>query len=113
MALKLAGHLFTGPFPIDTTIVRANQQPVVFAVIAKGGPGWAPTFRVIDVGSSEDAGIDFPNHPARSQWNISSGDVPSVYLLYLPRSQYSNADRCQIADEIRRKYDPPKGMIEA
>ena len=62
MTLKLSGYLFTGPFPIDKTIIRANQPPVVFIVIAKGGPGWAPTFRVIDVGYTEDTGIVFADH---------------------------------------------------
>ena len=56
MSLKLADHLFTGPFAIDTTEVRANQPPVVYAIVAKGGPGWAPVFRVVDIGASSDEG---------------------------------------------------------
>ena len=46
-------------FPIDTTEVRSNQAPVVYAIIAKGGEAWAPTFRVVDIGFSEDAGVRF------------------------------------------------------
>ena len=56
MSLKLADHLFTGPFAIDTTEVRANQPPVVYAIVAKGGPAWAPVFRVVDIGASSDDG---------------------------------------------------------
>src|SRR5262245_64316334 len=105
MSLKLSGYLFTGPFPIDTTTIRANQQPVVFAIIAKEGPGWAPAFRVVDVGFSEDAGMEFAAHPARPQWT-AAGDAPGVYLFYAPKSQYSIEDRRRIADEVRQKYDP-------
>lgn len=113
MSLKLAGHLFTGPFPIATTAVRANQQPVVFAIIAKGGPGWAPTFRVIDVGFSENAGIIFGEHSARGQWDAAGAGTASVYLFYASRSSYSRADREQIAAELRVKYDPPNGLVDA
>jgi hypothetical protein len=112
MSLKLAGQLFTGPFPIDATIIRANQQPVVFAVIAKGGPGWAPVFRVIDVGYSEDSGLDFSNHAQKQQWIAASDGVPDLYFLYMPKSQYSIADRWRIAEDIRRRYDPPHGLVQ-
>ena len=80
MSLKLSGYLFTGPFPI-ATVIRANQHPVVFAIIDKSGPGWAPTFRVVDVGFSEDSGVDFVAHPARSSWNTSGDGELSLYLL--------------------------------
>jgi hypothetical protein len=109
MSLKLSGYLFTGPFPIATT-VRANQHPVVFAVIEKSGPGWSPRFRVLDVGFSEDSGIDFATHPARSNWNASGSD-PSIYLFYAPRSQCALSERQKIAEEVRQKYDPPNGVV--
>src|SRR5438445_142247 len=70
MSLKLAGLLFTGPFGIDGTEVRANQVPVVYAVIAKGGPPWAPAFRVIDVGAGPDQGVRFDNHPRREDDSV-------------------------------------------
>ena len=112
MSLKLCGYLFTGPFPLDTTI-RANQQPAVFAVIDKGGPAWAPIFRVIDVGFSEESGIVFADHPSRAQWTAASGRVLGIYLFYAARSQYSMEDRKRIASEVRQKYDPPNGIVEA
>jgi hypothetical protein len=112
MSLKLSGYLFTGPFPIDSTSVRANQQPVVFAIIAKGGPGWAPTFRVIDVGFSEDSGVTFADHPARRQWDAASGGVASVYLFYAPKSEYSIDDRRKIASALHAAYDPPNGLVQ-
>src|SRR5262249_22939076 len=73
MSLKLAGLLFTGPFEIDTTEVRANQVPVVYAVIAKGGPSWAPVFRVVDVGAGSDQGVRFDIHPCRGDWKGQAG----------------------------------------
>ena len=71
----LAGHLFTGPFAIDTTEVRANQVPVVYAIIAKGGQSWAPVFRVVDVGAGADDGIRFTDHPRRREWAGALGQV--------------------------------------
>jgi hypothetical protein len=111
MALKLASYLFTGPFPLDATKVRSNQQPVVYAIIVKEGEPWAPSFRVLDVGFSEDSGIDFSNHASYSRCRASSHGSPSVYLFYAPRSKYTMADRQQIAAEIWEKYKPANGTM--
>jgi hypothetical protein len=111
MALKLAGHLFTGPFAIDTTEVRANQVPVVYAIIAKGGQSWAPVFRVVDVGAGADDGIRFTDHPRRREWAGEAAESVGVYLFYAPRSEYSQEDRMRIAEELRQKYDPPRGTV--
>jgi hypothetical protein len=110
MSLKLADHLFTGPFPIDTE-VRANQPPVVYAIVAKGGPAWAPVFRIIDIGASPDEGLRFADHPQRSAWSAAGGEALSVYLFYAPRSKYSAADRERMADALRTRYDPPNGTV--
>jgi hypothetical protein len=114
MALKLGGHLFTGPFPIETTQVRANQPPVVFAVIAKEGESWAPSFRVIDIGFSEDQGLRFADHRRRAAWGEAAGGESSlgIYLFYAPKSEYQLADRQRLAEELTQKYDPPRGLVE-
>jgi hypothetical protein len=112
MALKLAGRLFTGPFPIDTTEVRGNQSPVVYAIIAKEGPPWAPAFRVIDVGFSEDAGIRFADLSNRAAWTCESASQISVYLFYAPRSEFSLEDRQQMTRLLREVYKPPNGLVE-
>jgi hypothetical protein len=111
MSLKLAGHLFTGPLPIDSTEVRANQTPVVFAVIAKGGPAWAPVFRVVDIGVSPDEGMRFAAHARRADWTAQVGESLGLYLLDLPRSTYSLADRERLSVELRQQYDPPHGRV--
>jgi hypothetical protein len=111
MSLKLAGLLFTGPFEIDTTEVRANQVPVVYAVIAKGGPSWAPVFRVVDVGAGSGQGVRFDNHPRRRDWKGQAGESIGVYLFYAPRSEFTAEDRERMAEELRRKYDPPRGFV--
>src|SRR5712691_4124901 len=111
MSLKLAGRLFTGPLPCDSTEIRANQTPVVYAIIAKGGKPWEPVFRVVDVGASPDEGIRFASHPDRSDWLLQSGETLGVYLLNVPRSAYTVADRVRLALEFRRQHDTPRGMI--
>jgi len=110
MSLKLGGHLFTGPFPIDATEVRANQAPVVFAIVAKGGPPFAPVFRVVDIGASPDDGIRFVAHPRRADWSAPPGESLGLYLLSLPRSEYALADRERLTAELREQY-PPNGHI--
>lgn len=113
MALKLAGYLFTGPFPIDSTEVRHNHAPVVYAIIAKGGQPWAPSFRVVDIGFSEDSGVRFSDHPRRPDWSVIGEEQIAVYLFYAPRSEYLTADRTRIAQELREKYDPPRGSVDS
>jgi hypothetical protein len=113
MALKLSGHLFTGPFPIETTEIRSNQAPVVYAIIAKGGEPWAPTFRVIDIGFSEDAGVRFSDLPERARWREQGGGQLGVYLFYAPRSEYSLEQRRSMAQRLRQAHDPPNGFAEA
>jgi hypothetical protein len=106
MSLKLAGHLFTGPYSIDTAEVRSNQSPVVYAVVAKGGPSWSPVFRVLDVGASPESGIRFANHPRRGSWCAGEGESLSVYMLAMPRSEFSAGDRESIVVQLREKMDP-------
>lgn len=107
MSLKFGdGHLFTGPFPIETTAIRANQTPVVYAIVAKGGQPWAPAFRVLDFGASPDHGIDFAQHHTRYQRHTDTGESLSVYLLYLPRSENSFADRERLALGLRTRHPP-------
>jgi hypothetical protein len=113
MALKLAGRLFTGPFPIDTTEVRGNQAPVVYAIIAKQGEPWAPSFRVVDIGYSEESGVRFSEMPNRSSWSAQDGAQVGVYLFYAPRSEYSLEQRRALTEELRQTYDPPNGFAEA
>jgi hypothetical protein len=112
MSLKLAGVLFTGPFAIDTTEIRPNQIPVVYAVIAKGGPSWAPVFRVVDVGAGSDQGVRFEQHPRRQYWTADAGESIGLYLFYAPRSEFTAVDRERMAEELRQKYDPPRGFID-
>lgn len=111
MSLKLAEHLFTGPFAIDETEVRANQPPVVWAIVAKGGPAWAPHFRIVDVGASPDGGLRFAGHARRGTWTAGEGETLGVYLFYAPRSKVSTAERERIAEDLRARYDPPRGTV--
>ena len=100
-----------GRFAIDTTEVRANQPPVVYAIVAKGGPAWAPVFRVVDIGASSDAGVRFADHPRRGAWAAEAGETVGVYLFPMPRSKFSAADRERVAAQLRSQYDPPRGVV--
>jgi hypothetical protein len=111
MSLKLAGYLFTGPFPVATTEIRANQVPVVFAIVAKGGHSWAPVFRVIDVGASPDEGVRFADHQRSNDWKPLAGETVGVYLFYAARSEHTAMDRERIAEALRQEYDPPHGLV--
>lgn len=111
MSLTLLGRLFTGPFPIESTEIRANQSPVVFAIIAKGGKPWAPVFRVVDIDASPDVGLRLAEHPRRATWMIGPSETIGAYLFYAPRSEFNASERQSIADELRRQYDPPRGSL--
>jgi hypothetical protein len=111
MSLKLAGYLFTGPFSVAATEIRANQVPVVFAIIAKGGESWAPVFRVVDVGTSPDDGMRFAEHQQGKEWKPRPGETVGVYLFYAARSEFTFTDRERIAEALRREYDPPRGFV--
>lgn len=112
MSLKLGGHLFTGPFPVDSVVVRANKVPVVYAIIAKGGQSWAPRFRVIDVGASPDSGISLADHPSRPNWLGAEGEAVGAYMLSLPRSEHSQVDRERLAGELRGLYGAPNNYVD-
>jgi len=111
MSLKLSGHLFSLLFHIDTTEIRANQIPVVYAIVAKGGPSWAPVFRIVDVGASPDDGLRFREHPSHANWAGGPDESLGLYLLYLRPSEYSATERQTIAARLRQEYGPPTGLI--
>jgi hypothetical protein len=105
MGLKIANHLFYGPFAIDAVAVRANQAPVVFAIVSKGGEPWLPTFRLVDIGGSPDEGVALAQHPQRRAWEAAEGEL-QVYLLDVPRKQGDAQRRRSLADEIRATLGP-------
>jgi hypothetical protein len=111
MSLKLGGHLFTGPFPVESVVLRANKVPVVYAIIAKGGQSWAPRFRLIDVGASPDEGISLADHPSRSNWLAAEGEVIGAYMLNLPRSEHTYLDRERLARELLEHYRSPNDYV--
>lgn len=111
MSLKLGGHLFTGPFPLETSEVRANQVPVIFAIVAKGGKPWAPEFRVIDIDASPDSGIKLIEHPRCVRWIASEDETVGVYLFNTPRSQYTTVSRQQMARELQIRYQSPNDRV--
>lgn len=92
MSLTISGTLFTGPFKLDKTMIRANQHPCVYVVVSKEGSSWDPQFRLIHVGESGDAGIDFSADPRSAEW-LRAGAEISVYLRAVPRADDPSGER--------------------
>jgi hypothetical protein len=112
MSLKIGGHLFTGPFELDSTKVPANRIPAVFAIICRAGEPWNPTFRVIDIGASAPAGTYFADHLDRPRWERDNDGKLGVYLLELGRSDgYDQAARERLAAALRERFPPPSAMV--
>lgn len=111
MSLKIASYLFYGPFSIDKVKVRANQTPVVFAIVKKSGKPWLPSFHLVDIDASPDEGIVLAEHPRRSQWEAAGQEELQVYLLDVPKAEGDLAHRQRIAQEARVALEPLQGEI--
>jgi len=112
MGLKLSKFLFTGPFSLDKTVVRRNQNPVVFAIVSKEGEPWNPVFRLIDVGASDLSGIQFSTHPNRATWEETADGEIGVYVLDFSRKEVELEDkRSEVVDSLKAAFDPPNGFI--
>jgi hypothetical protein len=112
MSLKIGHHLFTGPMNLAETKVRANQIPVVFAVVCKEGAPWNPVFRLIDVDVSDAGGTVFAGHPHRSDWEKAASGTLSLYIFEPEKGQrFEAADRAALVADLRRTYEPPRGVI--
>jgi hypothetical protein len=112
MALKIDGHLFTGPRDLEGTVVRLNHRPVVFLILSKEGPPWDPVFRLIDVGCSGDEPLVFAKHEKRAEWLRRCAGKPCLYLLEMDDGAgYKDGDRAGIAETIRKRHAPPHDVI--
>lgn len=112
MALKIEGHLFTGPRDFETTVVRRNHRPVVYVILSKEGPPWDPVFRVIDAGYSGDEPLVFAEHEKRAEWQRQCPGKPCLYLLEMDAAYgYKDGDRIGIAEAIRTRFAPPHDII--
>ncbi len=111
MSLKIKNHLFTGPFDIESASVRANQDPAVYAVVAKGGEPWNPVFKVLETGDTGEAGLKFTEHPHKASWTETAAGKPGVYLLHFSRKEVSASERAAVLDTIRAALDTTGGVI--
>ena len=112
MALKIAGHLFTGPYEVEKAVVRKNHQPVVFAVLSKEGPPWDPAFRVIEVGATGEGGAVFADDPRCPEWRTKAEGQLCIYMLPLEGAEFRSVDaREKLADEIRTRHAPPNEFV--
>ena len=112
MSLKIGQRLFTGPMNLSEAKVRANQPPLVFAVVCKAGPPWNPVFRLIDVDVTEPGGTVFAQHARRALWEKESDGTLALYFLEPDKGQKIEAEeRAAVVADLRRHYEPPKGII--
>lgn len=112
MGLKLSNFLFTGPFNIEETIVRGNQNPVVFAIISKEGEPWNPSFRLLDVGVSDLEGVRFSTHTDRPMWETEANGDIGIYLLDFPRKDPDLLEkRIKVVATLKSMFNPPNGTI--
>lgn len=112
MSLKILSYLFTGPFELESAKVRSNQDPVVFAIVCRGGQPWNPEFSLIDVDTSAPEGITFEDHPKLEEWRSNCGGSTGVYFLPFSRIEVKNNDpRPAVVKEIRDALRPPGGSI--
>jgi hypothetical protein len=113
MSLTIAGRLFTGPFDLDSTVVRANHPPAVFAIVAKLGEPWNPQFVLIDIGETGETGLTFSDHPLRAVWEQAAGaNPPAIYLHSLPRTGGGAAEREALIAQLRKAYPEPNASIQ-
>jgi hypothetical protein len=112
MSLTIAGRLFTGPFNLETTVVRPNHQPAVFAIVAKRGEPWDPQFIMIGSGETGESGLVFSSHASRAVWEQTAGEQrPTVYLHTMPKISCGAADRETLVAELRKAYPEPNILI--
>jgi hypothetical protein len=112
MSLKIASYLFYGPFPVEKIKVRANQIPILFAIVCRTGDPWNPNFRLIDVGASAPGGMVLAEHPQRDVWRRENDGELEVYLYDTPASEGFTAEKRQfIVDDVRAKVGTPRGNI--
>ncbi|MGD0720819.1 MAG: hypothetical protein ABR970_07190 [Roseiarcus sp.] len=112
MSLKIAEFLFYGPFQIAKIKVRANQAPVVYAIVCRAGDPWNPTFRLIDIGASPAEGFVLAEQPQRTLWDQENDGELEAYLYDTPASGGFTAEtRAQMVNGIRARIGPPSGAI--
>ena len=112
MALKIADHLFTGPFDVEKTVVRKNHLPAVYAVLSKEGQPWDPLFRVLEIGASGQDGITFSNHARRGEWTARARGQICVYLMSLEGPEWQDvAARQSLAEQLGARHVPPNDVI--
>jgi hypothetical protein len=110
MSLTIAGRLFTGPYDLDSTIVRPNHQPAVFAIVAKQGEPWNPQFVLIDVGETGENGLAFSSHSSRAAWGrAAGGHRPTIYMT---RIAGGSAERQALVGQLRKAYPEPNTPIQ-
>ena len=112
MSLKIRSHLLTGPFAIDQTVVRSNQDPAVVVIVEKAGHPWDPVFNFVAAGDSGASGIRLADHPDRAAWETGRAGKVGAYLISFSRKDPSQAQaRAQALADIAAAMKESGGKI--
>lgn len=111
MGLKIAGRLFSGPYPMDTFKRRANQSQVVYAVVSRSGMIWDPDFHLVDVGTTDDDGCEFKKIMAEADWKPINDGTLMLFVDFLDNRRTKRTEREAIVAQIRDAYEIPGGYI--
>jgi hypothetical protein len=112
MSLKIRSHLLTGPFEIDKTVIRSNQDPAVFVIIEKAGQPWDPVFNFVAAGDSGEAGIRLAEHPERANWEKGRSGKVGVYLISFSRKDPGQQQaRALVIEDIAAAMKESGGKI--
>jgi hypothetical protein len=98
MAIQIGNYNFEGPFR-DSASLR--EQSGVYAVLGGNGTN---SWKVVDVGESEQIRTRVSNHDRANCWGRNRGDGLAYAAYYC-----TERDRMRIEQELRTKYNPPCG----
>src|SRR5262249_21078997 len=112
MSLKIRSHLLTGPFAIDETVVRPNQDPAVFVIVEKAGHPWDPVFNFVTASDSGSSGMRLTEHPDGAAWEKDRKGKVSVYLISFSRKDSGHQQaRVQALADIAAAMKETGGKI--
>ncbi len=113
MSLKIAGYLFTGPYDLADTVLRANQKPSVFVLVSREGKSYDPVFRLIEVADTAGQRVEFATHPERARWEAAAEGELGVYFFRPDAAEPEATEvRHNLVAEIMRLHRPPHGIVK-
>lgn len=98
MAIPIGKHNFEGPFRDPATL---RDQSGVYAVLGGNGEN---SWKIVDIGESEQIRSRVSNHDRADCWNRNRGNGLAYAAYYC-----NERERMRIEQELRAQYKPPCG----